>query len=139
MPPERLTPGQWMHNTKELREHLAKVFSVEQSKATEVRDQDIVSDGRSYDDLAVITLAKMEEYIGSKETFARAWEITCSKGWSELHPPMGTIQPVAAKTVTEIPGDEPAAFAEPAALQMDALTEEDIANSTHGKQKTTGK
>lgn len=133
MPPERLTPGQWMHNTKELREHLAKVFSVEQSKATEVRDQDIVSDGRSYDDLAVITLAKMEEYIGSKETFARAWEITCSKGWSELHPPMGTIQPVAAKTVTEIPGDEPVAFAEPAALTSANIEDNGDKQETAGK------
>lgn len=139
MPPERLTPGQWMHNTKELRDHLAKQFDVPQSKATEIRDQDIVSDGRSYDDLLVITKEALCKYIGSEETFARAWEIACSKGWSELHPPMGTIQPVAAKTVTEIPGDEPAAFAEPAALQMDALTEEDIANSTHGKQETADK
>lgn len=133
MPPERLTPGQWMHNTKELRDHLAKQFDVPQSKATEIRDQDIVSDGRSYDDLLVITKEALCKYIGSEETFARAWEIACSKGWSELHPPMGTIQPVAAKTVTEIPGDEPAAFAEPEALTS-ANTEDN-----GDKQETTGK
>jgi len=97
MPPERLTTGQWMHNNKELRDHLAKVFNVPQSKATEIRDQDILSDGRSYDDLMVITKEKMCEYIGSEETFGRAWEITCAKGWSELHPPVATIQPVVAK------------------------------------------
>lgn len=88
MKPDRVLPGQFMHLSKELRDYLAEIFAVPMSGITEVRDQEVISDGHTYADLEVITLEKMCEYIGSTETFARAWEITCSKAHTELHPPI---------------------------------------------------
>lgn len=81
-----------MHISKELRDYLAAMWKIPQSGITEIRDQDVLSDGHTYDDLKIITLDLMSEYIGSRETFARAWEITCAKAYSELHPPIGTIK-----------------------------------------------
>lgn len=122
MPFERILPAQWMHISKELREHLAKVFNVQTSGITEIFNEELRSDGRTYDDLAVITKAKMEEYIGSEETFLRAWEITVAKAYSELHPPVATIQPIVAKTVEEIPS----VVAEPAPAALSQSPVEDL-------------
>lgn len=77
---------------KEVRDHLAKVFGITTSGITEIRDQTVITDGRNADDLLAITHEKMNEYIGSEETFLRAWEISCAKAYSELHPPVGIIK-----------------------------------------------
>lgn len=76
-----------MHISKEVRDYIALMWKIPQSGITEIRDQYVISDGHTYEDLVVITLEKMCEYIGSEESFARAWEITCAKAYSELHPP----------------------------------------------------
>ncbi len=91
--PEQIYPQIWMLNPKEIRDHLAIVFGVEQSSATEVRDETVISDGRNEIDLKAITLEKMCEYIGSQEEFHRAWTITLAKAKHELHPPVGEIKP----------------------------------------------
>lgn len=92
MPAERILPGQFMHLSREIREYLGHMWKIPQSGISEVRDQTVISDGHTYDDLATITHEKMTEYIGSEETFARAWEITVAKAYSELHPPIGVIK-----------------------------------------------
>lgn len=81
-----------MHISKEVRDYLAAMWKIPQSGITEIRDQTVLSDGHTYDDLSVITLEKMTEYIGSEESFARAWELTVMKAYSELHPPVGVIK-----------------------------------------------
>lgn len=78
------------------RDRLAEVFNIERTGVSEIRDSQVVRDGRSDENLEAITLEKMNAYIGSEETFARAWELTCAKVRSELNPPIGIIQ---AKTV----------------------------------------
>lgn len=99
MPPQNLLPAQWMHASREVREYLAAMWKLTRSGITEIRDQDVISDGYTLDDLRGITLEKMTEYIGSEETFARAWEITQSKAYSELHPPVGIIQPTEEERI----------------------------------------
>jgi len=78
---------------KETKNHLVKVFAIPKSGVTEIKDQDVVSDGYTIADLGVITLDKMCEYIGSRETFARSWEITLMKVKSDLNPPMELPKP----------------------------------------------
>lgn len=102
MAPERILPQQFMHITKEVRDYIAAMWKLPQSGIIEVRDQYVISDGHTYEDLAVITLDKMCEYIGSRETFARAWEITCAKAYSELHPP-GAVLGGKEESVKEVP------------------------------------
>ena len=82
----QIYPQQWIHQPKAVRVHLAKVFNIPHSGVTEIRDQEVVSDGYTMGDLKSISLEKMNEYIGSVETFGRAWEITLSKVNFELNP-----------------------------------------------------
>jgi hypothetical protein len=91
---ERIYPQQWMALPKETKNHLIKVFGIPKSGITEIRDQDVVSDGYTSADLEAINLDKMCEYIGSRETFGRAWEITLMRVKSDLNPPMELPVPV---------------------------------------------
>lgn len=77
----------WLELDKQTREHLTKVFSIPTSSIAEVRDQIIVSDGKTNADLSAITKEKMEGYVGSVESFPRLWELTLMKCKYELNPP----------------------------------------------------
>lgn len=84
---EKIYSQNWVDLPKEVRQRLSEVFGIERTGITEVRDQTVISDGYTNTDLQAITLEKMEEYIGSKETFHRAWELTLAKVKYELNPP----------------------------------------------------
>lgn len=82
----------WINLDKQTRDWLRRVFSLTPTGVTEVRDQTVIHDGYTNDDLKGITLEKMNEYIGSEESsFARAWEITLAKTRAHFNPPVGTI------------------------------------------------
>ena len=87
-------PQLWMLLDKKIREHLVTVFDIKKTGPTEIRDNLIIQDGYSVEDLKAISLEKMTAYIGSEETFPRAWEITCSKAKGEVYPPIN-ISPMA--------------------------------------------
>lgn len=92
---EKLYQQVWIDLPKETRDHLAKVFNIQKTGITEVRDQTVVSDGYTNLDLSVLTADKMSAYVGSPTgslTFSRLWEIVLSKVKYELHPPMMEIQ-----------------------------------------------
>lgn len=86
---QKVYVANWMALPKETKEHLIKVFNIVKTGNSEVRDQEVVTDGYTNDDLNAITLDKMAEYTGSPttETFHRLWEITLAKVHYELHPP----------------------------------------------------
>ena len=71
---------------------MSQMWKIPRNGVSEVRDQEAISDGHSYDDLLKVSKERMIEYIGSEETFGRAWEITCSKAHTDLHPPVGMIR-----------------------------------------------
>lgn len=81
----------WMLLPKETRTHLAYVFSIPVSGVTEIRDQEVITDGRTVVDLEALSADRMAEYVGSTDTFARLFELTMAKAHSELHPPVGVI------------------------------------------------
>ncbi len=80
-------PQLWMLLPKDVRDLLVLRFDIPKTGISEIRDQDLISDGRTVEDLKAITLEKMCIYIGSEETYARAWELTCAKAKYELSPP----------------------------------------------------
>lgn len=94
---EFITQQQWLLLPREVKNELINVFGIERTGISEVRDNEIISDGYSQKDLMVITKETMAKYIGSDESFLRAWEITLSKINFTLHPPVGEI--VASKEV----------------------------------------
>lgn len=111
----------WINLDKEIREHLRKVFSVARSGITEVRDQTLISDGTTNDDLAkAFTIESLCNYVGSKETFARAWEIAVSKAKYEVNPPINlpVMEPIDPN-----PSANPSAPITDPALLLPAPTE----------------
>lgn len=91
---QQIYPQQWLSLPKAIRNHLAVVFSIPRTGVTEVRDQEVVSDGYTAEDLKILSHKALCDWIGSEETFARAWEITLAKVHSELNPPIGIIKNV---------------------------------------------
>ena len=97
-----------MQLDSKVRSELVLEFGIKRTGITEIRDQTIISDGYSIEDLKAITLEKMNEYIGStEESFPRAWEITCSKAKSVVYPPITmeiapTVIPMADEPKKEI-------------------------------------
>jgi len=83
----------WMQVPHEERQVLVRDFNLPKTGISEIRDQDVISDGYSKDDLSRINVATMSEYVGSPETesFSRLWELTCAKAHAEANPPMGVI------------------------------------------------
>lgn len=100
-------PQLWMMVPQAERQHLAEVFGLNRTGNSEIRNNEVISDGYSVDDLRAITAEKMSAYIGSEETFPRAWELTCAKARSVLNPPVMEIATGGIKTVNEEvkPGD----------------------------------
>lgn len=98
---EQVLPNLWMLLSHEERNHLAEVFDVKKTGVSEVRDNQLISDGYRFEDLAVITREKMAEYVGSEDTFPRLWELTCAKAQFELNPPVGQIGKASPEEVIE--------------------------------------
>jgi hypothetical protein len=141
MPPERILPGQFMHVSKEVRDYLAAMWKIPRSGITEIRDQDVISDGHTYEDLASITHEMMNKFVGSEESFARAWELTVMKAYSELHPPVGTIGGDVEKQLYD---DTPTPVSEELKdIVDDTVTTvevpEEIAPITHDESETDSK
>lgn len=93
-----ITKDQWMLLDIPTKQRLVEVFGLIKSGFSEVRDNYVVTDGYTQEDLKAINLEKMSAYIGSEETFLRAWEITLRKVHFELNPPVGEIKGVDEKT-----------------------------------------
>lgn len=101
---EKIYQQHWIDLPQETRDHLKKVFDIPRSGITEIRDQTVIADGHTNEDLLVITADKMSAYVGSPTgtlDFSRLWLITLSKVKSELHPPVFYIQPDGL--VTDLP------------------------------------
>lgn len=81
----------WLELPRDVRDHLMKVFGVVKTGVAEVRDQTVISDGVTNDDLSVISFEKMTEYVGPAEDFHKLWQITVSKANYELHPPIDIL------------------------------------------------
>ena len=76
----------WMLLDKPIRTHHAAVFEIPMTGVREIIDDRVISDGYSNKDLESVTIEKMTAYIGSEETFPRAWEMTCEKAKNEVYP-----------------------------------------------------
>lgn len=103
---DKIVSQQWMLAPREIREHLAEVFNVNKSGITEIVDQTVKTDGRTSEDLAVITGDAMAKYVGSVESFGRLWELSLAKAKYELNPPIAIVKPIAAVLDVATPEEE---------------------------------
>ena len=96
-----IPPQLWMLLDTKTRSWISKMFDLPRTGITEIRDSEVINDGHSLDDLRKITLEKMNEYIGSVETFPRAWELTCAKAKYELSPPPIEIKTTVGEVINK--------------------------------------
>jgi hypothetical protein len=91
----RLPTQLWMMVPKHEREIIAEGLSLSRTGISEIRDQEIISDGYSNDDLANVTEAVMLDWVGGSDdkNFNRLWELTVAKAHFIAHPPIGVITP----------------------------------------------
>lgn len=89
---EKIPPQLWMLVDPEIRLRLVTVFELGKTGITEVRDQEVITDGYNADDLSVITSGRMAAYVGSEESFPRLWELSVAKARSEVNPPVGVMR-----------------------------------------------
>lgn len=85
---EKIYQQHWIELPKDIREHLAKVLGIPMSGIREIRDNTVISDGHTNEDLRVITAEKMADYVGSDGDFNHLWTVTVSKAKYELNPPI---------------------------------------------------
>lgn len=96
---EKIYQQVWIDLPKPTRIHLAKVFGLIPNGIAEIRDQVVISDGYTNDDLSKITAPKMAEYVGSTESFSRLWELTLAKVRYELNPPINLEEEIKREQV----------------------------------------
>lgn len=105
---DKIVPQAFMLLPREIREHLAPIFGIGRSGITEIRDDQVISDGRTQEDLNAVTAGKMADYVGSEESFGRLWELSIAKAKHELHPPVGEIKALPkVESSTEVEVFEP--------------------------------
>jgi len=80
--------AQYIRLDKEIREKLIKDFNIQKSQVCEIKDNTLISDGVSNEDLQVVTQETMMEYLGITEAlpWGYLWELTLTKIDKELHP-----------------------------------------------------
>jgi len=97
----QLTRPQWLALSVPIRRKLIELFDIPRSASTEVIDGVVASDGHTHEDLAVITLEKVQVLLDSTETdfYSLMMELVklIEKDLADLE---------AAEGFTVTPGDE---------------------------------
>lgn len=122
----------WMALPRDERVLLAVQFDLRKTGITEVKDDQVVSDGFTQEDLQGITREKMVEYVGSDESFPRLWELTVAKARYEITPP---IQIGAAPFVTEKADEEVVIEHAPLPPELEKAKEDSIEGVSHETAK----
>lgn len=82
-----LSLGVWVSLPNEVRHKIRSIFSIPKSRATEVDDGKLVSDGTTHEDLKVLDVVKMQAYTGETETdFYKLFDKVVAKVNDGLYP-----------------------------------------------------
>lgn len=79
----------WMTLPQDIRRHLVNLFKMNRSSGSEVRDNTVISDGYTNEDLENINEITMCEYLKlplGLKSFPELWTLTLGKVNNELHP-----------------------------------------------------
>lgn len=76
---QRLSVNEWLSLDRDMRKQLRELFSIPQSTYSHVSGGIVLSDGSTYEDLAAITIEKLEEYTGEKGDFKTLFIKTLEK------------------------------------------------------------
>ena len=81
---ERIYPLVWLAQSRGVREQLALDLKLPKTGLTEVRDQELISDGYSVYDLQNITVDALIGYVGKKKSFQELWEASVEKAQEKI-------------------------------------------------------
>lgn len=86
---DRIPIQLWMLLPREHRAIIADALNLPKTGVSEIRDNEVLSDGYNVEDLSNITIEKMLDFIGGSEdeSFHRLWELTCAKARYMANPP----------------------------------------------------
>ncbi len=59
----RLSPQQWLQLDNDIRILLTQIFNIKRSEGSLIQDKTVISDGHTYQDLAVISVPAMQAYL----------------------------------------------------------------------------
>lgn len=104
----QLTTTQWLGLPMDVRTRLKEVFGIPRSEGARIEDNRVMSDGHSHRDLSVVTVERMQEYLGNprQKDFFKLLDQVLSKVGDELAltstalPPSDAV--VIAKPVEEL-------------------------------------
>lgn len=92
----------WIELDKPIREKLRELFSVGRSGITEVRDQTLISDGTTNEDLnEAFTQSTLEAFMGHGDTFPHLWIATVKKVTDIVYPPATVPTPEPLEVVED--------------------------------------
>ncbi len=100
----QISQHEWLRLKLETRKNIAAIFRIPRSGGTEVVGQTVVSDGYTYNDLALLTLDKIQEFLGmpKEKDFYKLLNILVER----LEQPVISIDaPIEAKAV-EVPNEK---------------------------------
>lgn len=63
----QLTIPQWLSLPPELKSRLKEIFAIPRSTGAQIMDNKVLSDGHTHEDLAHITVEKMQKFLSCKE------------------------------------------------------------------------
>ena len=75
-----ISQQEWVKVPHEVRLELVQEFGLKRSGIIQVFNNTLMSDGYSYEDLAPLTVERMQLYVGTRETdYFKLWEATTNK------------------------------------------------------------
>lgn len=101
IPNQQLVIPQWLALSQFQRQQLIANFGIPRSEGSNVVDNTVVSDGHTHEDLAHITIEKMQEFTGSKsdDFFTLFDETLDTLKKPEVPQPTAPVQPEVKVTV----------------------------------------
>lgn len=103
----QLTQTQWLALSAPVKARLKEIFAIPRSEGTHMVDNRVLSDGHNHRDLSLITIEKMQDYLGHPrkegEPFYDVFEQVLARVEYELTPPP---TPVQEATVIVKPAEE---------------------------------
>ena len=101
-----LNIGMWVSLSPEVRNKIRSVFNIPRSGNVIVNDGRIETDGTTFDDFKVLTIQKMQEYVGDTSTdFHKLFDKVVDKVRNELNPvgKVEVVPPIVAPMAPVIP------------------------------------
>jgi hypothetical protein len=99
---DRLYTHQYISLPREIRDLLTKELGIVRTGACEIRDETLISDGTTNENLETVTKEILEQYTGKTGTFSELWHAALEKAEDTLNPKAKKVVEDAKAVVEDI-------------------------------------